>query len=80
MKSEYSVRLSGLRINVDEIYEVKHWAKQLGVSIEQLRIAIEQVGPMVDAVRQHLKEEIHPDALGSRAPGTCRVLGEVIQD
>jgi hypothetical protein len=46
---------------VDEIYEVKHWAKQLGVSIEQLRVAIEQVGPMVDAVRQHLKEEIHPD-------------------
>ena len=52
---------ANIRINVDEIYEVKHWAKQLGVSIEQLRVAIEQVGPMVDAVRQHLKEEIHPD-------------------
>jgi len=50
-----------IRINADEYYEIKHWAKQLGVSIEQLRAAIEQVGPLVDAVRLHLKAEIHPD-------------------
>jgi hypothetical protein len=62
MKPEYSTPLRGnLRINVDEIYEVRHWAKQLGVSIQQLRAAIEQVGPLVDAVRQHLKDEIDPD-------------------
>jgi hypothetical protein len=46
---------------VDEIYEVKHWAKQLGVSTEQLRAAIEQGGPLVDAVCQQLKDEIRPD-------------------
>ena len=46
---------------MDEIYEVKHWAKQLGVSIEQLRAAIEQAGPLVYAVSQHLKDRIHPD-------------------
>jgi hypothetical protein len=64
MKPEYSTPLRGnLRINVDEIYEVRHWAKQLGVSIQQLRAAIEQVGPLVDAVRQHLKDEIDPDNL-----------------
>ena len=53
--------LANLRINVNEIYEVRHWAKQLGVSIEQLRTAIVQVGPLVDSVRQHLKDEMRPD-------------------
>jgi hypothetical protein len=49
--------LTNIRINVGEIYEVKHWAKQLGVSSQQLRTAIEHVEPLVDAVRQHLKDE-----------------------
>ena len=62
MKPEYSTPLRGnLRINVDEIYEVRHWAKQLGVSVKQLRAVIAQVGPLVDAVRLHLKDEMHPD-------------------
>ena len=52
---------ANIRINVDEAYEVKHWARQLGVSIERLRAAIAQVGPLVDAVRLHLKAEMHPD-------------------
>jgi len=62
MKPGYVAPRGGnLRINVDEIYEVRHWAKQLGVSVPQLRAAIEQVGPLVDAVCQQLKSEIHPD-------------------
>ena len=52
--------LTNIRINVGEIYEVKHWAKQLGVSSQQLRTAIEQVGPLVYAVCQHLKDEMNP--------------------
>jgi len=52
---------ANIRINVDEAYVVKHWARQLGVSIERLRAVIAQVGPLVDAVRLHLKDEIHPD-------------------
>jgi len=52
---------ANIRINVDEAYEVKHWARQLGVSIERLRAVIAQVGPLVDAVRLHLKDEMHPD-------------------
>ena len=64
MNPQSSATLRGsLRINVDESYEVRHWAKQLGVSIQQLRTAIEHVGPMVDAVCQHLKDEIDPDNL-----------------
>jgi len=42
-------------------YEVRHWAKQFGVSNEQVRAAIEQVGPFVGAVCLHLKDRIHPD-------------------
>jgi hypothetical protein len=52
---------ANIRINVDEAYEVKHWARQLGVSIERLRAVIAEVGPLVDAVRLHLKDEMHPD-------------------
>ena len=62
MNPQSSATLRGsLRINVDESYEVRHWAKQLGVSIQQLRAAIEQVGPLVDAIRHHLKDEMRPD-------------------
>jgi hypothetical protein len=43
------------------MYEVSHWAKQLGVSIQQLQATIEQVGPLVNAVREHLKAEMRPD-------------------
>ena len=52
---------ANIRINVDEAYEVKHWARQLGVSVERLRAAITQVGPLVDAVCLHVKDEMHPD-------------------
>lgn len=42
------------RINVDQAHEVNYWSKELGVSRDELRRAVEQAGPMVKAVRQHL--------------------------
>lgn len=42
------------RINVNEEWEVRHWTEALGVSREELERAVQQVGPSVDAVRQHL--------------------------
>ena len=42
------------RINVHESHEVAYWTKALGVSAEELRKAVEAVGPMADAVRKHL--------------------------
>lgn len=42
------------RINMNEDYEVRDWAKKLGVSEEELRRAVAQVGDRADAVRQHL--------------------------
>jgi hypothetical protein len=43
-----------IRINVDEAYEIKHWAKRLRVSELQLIGAVAQVGPLVDNVRASL--------------------------
>lgn len=42
------------RINVNEAYELQYWAKALGVTPEQLRAAVQAVGPTVQAVRRHL--------------------------
>lgn len=42
------------RINLDQDHEVHCWSKELGVSREELRRAVEQAGPMVKNVRQHL--------------------------
>ena len=42
------------RINLDQDQEVNYWSKELGVSREELRRAVEQAGPMVKNVRQHL--------------------------
>ena len=42
------------RINMNEDYEVRDWAKKFGVSEEELRRAVAKVGDQADAVRQHL--------------------------
>jgi hypothetical protein len=42
------------RINLSEDYEVRYWTEKLGVSREQLAVAVKQVGNSADAVRQAL--------------------------
>jgi hypothetical protein len=42
------------RINVEQDHELNYWSKELGVSREQLRQAVQQAGPFVKNVRQHL--------------------------
>jgi hypothetical protein len=42
------------RINLDQDHELSYWSKELGVSREELRRAVEQAGPIVKNVRQHL--------------------------
>jgi hypothetical protein len=44
------------RINLEEPYEVRDWAKSLGVSEDQLRSAVAKAGPMVKDVRNHLQQ------------------------
>ena len=52
--------MANIRINVDEVYEVTHWAKQFGVSNLQLLAAVAHVGPLVEAVHQYLKDQVDP--------------------
>jgi hypothetical protein len=43
------------RINLNEDYEVRDWAKSLGVSEDELRSAVAKAGPMVKDVKAHLQ-------------------------
>ena len=42
------------RINVNEAYELRDWSKKFGVSSDELKSAVEKVGPMAKDVKQHL--------------------------
>jgi hypothetical protein len=42
------------RINIHEPYEVAYWTKELNVTAEQLKNAVNAVGPMVKDVRRYL--------------------------
>jgi hypothetical protein len=42
------------RINVEQDHEVSYWSGELGVSRDELRTAVQQAGPLVKNVRQHL--------------------------
>ncbi len=42
------------RINVNEDYELQYWTTTLGVTAEELRAAVAEVGPTTVAVRKHL--------------------------
>ena len=42
------------RINIHEEYELRDWSKRLGVTPEELKKAVGQVGTSADAVRKHL--------------------------
>ncbi|CUJ69847.1 Protein of uncharacterised function (DUF3606) [Achromobacter sp. 2789STDY5608633] len=41
------------RINVNEPHELRYWTKALGVTEEQLKQAVNQVGVSVDQVKSH---------------------------
>jgi hypothetical protein len=43
------------RINIDQDHELTYWAGKLGVSRDELRIAVAKVGPMANAVESHLR-------------------------
>jgi len=47
------------RINLHEKWEVQYWAKELGVTQEELEQAVKQAGNSVNAVREHLSGTRH---------------------
>jgi hypothetical protein len=48
------------RININQDYECRDWAKNLGVTEEELRNAVHNVGDRADKVREYLKHRKHP--------------------
>jgi hypothetical protein len=42
------------RINVEQDHELNYWSNALGVSRDELKRAVQQAGPFVRNVRQHL--------------------------
>jgi len=45
------------RINVSQDYETRDWAKRLGVTEDELRLAVHNVGDRADKVREYLKHQ-----------------------
>jgi len=43
------------RINVNQEHEVWYWTKALDVTEEELRAAVDAVGPMADKVREYFQ-------------------------
>ncbi len=44
-----------IRINVNENYELRDWSRKFGVTEEQLKAAVQKVGPMAADVERELK-------------------------
>ena len=42
------------KININQAWEVQYWCKVLGVTEDELREAVEAVGPMVEDVKAYL--------------------------
>ena len=49
--------VSRTHINVNEGFELRYWAKQLDVSLEQVKSAVRKVGSQTDLVRNELKRQ-----------------------
>ena len=43
------------RVNAREAWELAHWTKHFGVSVDVLKAAAEAVGPMARDVERHLR-------------------------
>jgi len=43
-----------IRININDVTELKHWAKKLGVSRNEIKSAVGAVGDSLTAVKQYL--------------------------
>ncbi|AOD14516.1 DUF3606 domain-containing protein [Xanthomonas fragariae] len=42
------------RINVNRTNELQDWTKTLGISADALRAAVQNLGPVIATVREHL--------------------------
>lgn len=49
--------LDAFKININEDYELRYWSKTLKVSTEELREAVNKVGPQASKVRQYFHKD-----------------------
>src|ERR1700722_14668328 len=54
MKIPPQTSLNRGSLNLDDKFEVKHWTTQWGVTVEDLRRAMDKVGPSVHAIAKEL--------------------------
>jgi len=61
MADDTSIRGAGDRtkVNVNQRHELQYWSKELGCTEDELRAAVEAVGPSADKVREHLSKQAH---------------------
>lgn len=45
------------KININDESELRYWSQRFGVSTPELRLAVQRVGPSIDAVRKVLGKE-----------------------
>lgn len=45
------------KVNVNEEWELRHWTKTFGVSEEELKAAVKQVGVRVDVLSAHFRSK-----------------------
>jgi hypothetical protein len=45
------------RINIDQEHEVRYWTREMNVSSDELREAVQAAGTSVEAVRNYLKKK-----------------------
>ena len=43
------------RIDVNQDWELRYWSKELSVSADEIRSAVQAVGPSTDKVREYLR-------------------------
>ena len=43
------------RVNTQQDYELRYWAKEFGVTEEEVQQAVQRVGSSADKVREHLR-------------------------
>jgi hypothetical protein len=45
------------RINIDQEHEVRYWTREMNVSADELRQAVQAAGTSVEAVRDYLRNK-----------------------
>jgi hypothetical protein len=46
-----------MRINIHEDFEVRYWSKELGITPDQLKELVQQLGASAETIRQAVKRK-----------------------